>query len=220
MCHSPRTPTTTASIRVNDHHEAGSILRERRPSAVSSRCSAHRATAVPRTAVTIATNFSGVGEVVKRVSSVASRRRPSGVAPVRSENTPTICGRRSRSKTCSTSFLVLPVIAAVVCAGSDDTVTAQTPPSRPVTGALRRTVFRTVTSTRSPVTRADSAQRSGSAAPIGAVDTNAPPPDSAKSPMAEQGIVSSNSVGVYDTRGAVTAAIAPPSGHEMRASVC
>ncbi len=49
---------------------------------------------VAATASTIAASFSAVGVVEKRVSIVADSRSPAGAGPLRSVNTPTICGRR------------------------------------------------------------------------------------------------------------------------------
>ena len=53
---------------------------------------------VDTTASTIAISFSVVGVVENRVSMVAESRSPAGAGPVRSVNTPTICGRRLGSE--------------------------------------------------------------------------------------------------------------------------
>ncbi len=67
---------------------------EPRPSNWSRRHNAISATTVATIAPMIASSFSVVGRVENRVSMVAETASPGGAGPVRSVNTPTICGRR------------------------------------------------------------------------------------------------------------------------------
>ena len=143
-------------MRVNDHHDAGNRRRWRRPSARSSRVSVHNASAVATTATIIATIFSTVGDVVKRVSTAAVTETPSSAGPGRSVKMPTSWGRRSRSKVRSPDAAAEPVIAATVRSEFEDRVTEQSP-DRSSTGAEASNVLREMTSNiagpSSPATR-------------------------------------------------------------------
>ncbi len=83
-----------ASARVNVRQLAGISRRIRWPSSWSRRHSAISATIVARIAPTIADSFKVVGVVENLVSIVADICSPGGAGPIRSVNTPTICGRR------------------------------------------------------------------------------------------------------------------------------
>jgi hypothetical protein len=123
MCHTRNPPITTESVSVKRRQRAGMMRCMRRPSTWSSRHRASSATTVAAIANSIAVSFKTVGLLVNRVSSSADTDSPGGAGPMRSVNTPTICGRRlgsAKPVSCSVpSGLVSPTNVANVPASDE-----------------------------------------------------------------------------------------------------
>src|SRR6201986_4137299 len=139
---------------------------------------------VARMAPTIASSFNVVGVVENRVSMVAENRNPGGAGPVRSVNSPTICGRRLGSENPPDCGLpagsVRPTKVANVPGGGEVISMLEHPgppgpPSACSRDTLAITTLRSVTSTRLALTTTNSALSAASLPFLGAVLSTTPP---------------------------------------------
>ena len=175
-------------------------------------------------APTIASSFSVVGVVENRVSRVADMLSPGGAGPVRSVNTPTICGRRlgsakplrSGAPPGSLSPTKLANVPACVEVMSMCSHCADATRSR---GTDRMTTLRSVTSTRWALTTTNSALRLASLPCLGAVPSTTPPVGGISRTM-PHGTVATKSTGVREISGDVTLLSWPFCGQFSIAVVC
>src|ERR1700731_1467172 len=179
---------------------------------------------VDRMAPTIASNFSVVGVVENRVSMVAQNRNPGGTGPVRSVNTPTLCGRRLGSAKPPDSGLppgsVRPTKVAKVPARVEViSMRWQSGDSACSRGTLAITTLRSVTSTRWPLTTTNNALSAASLPFLGAV-LSTTPPSGGRPRTTEHGTVAVTSTGVSEISGAVTLFNRPVCGQFSVAVVC
>ena len=163
-------------------------------------------------APTIASSFNVVGVVENRVSMVAENRNPGGAGPVRSVNTPTICGRRlgsAKPPDCGlpaasvSPTKVAKVPARVEVISMLEHPGAPGPPSAWSRDTLAITTLRSVTSTRLPLTTTNNALRAASLPFFGAV-LNTTPPSAGRSRTTAHGTVAVTSTGDSEIIGAVT----------------
>jgi hypothetical protein len=163
---------------------------------------------VDRMAPTIASSFNVVGVVENLVSMVAENFNPGGAGPVRSVNTPTICGRRLGS--------AKPPDWGLPAASVSPTKVAKVPARVEVISIRRHcadsacsretlamTTLRSVTSTRLPLTTTNSALSAASLPFFGAV-LNTTPPLAGRPRTTAHGTVAVTSTGDSEINGAVT----------------
>ncbi|PFX04554.1 hypothetical protein CJ468_05324 [Nocardia farcinica] len=204
MCHSTSVPSTAPSAGPKRHQCAGRKRRARRPSEVSSRCSATSAITVNTAAAIITASFSGLGVEEKRESMSACTRAPPSCPASRSVNTPTIWGLMSRvtllrngvpsARDTPTNSAVVAASVASTLISAHEAISA-TGAESSGTSRCRSVRVPSATETTRPLLVAwpDA---------TGMVDSRVDAPE----PSTEQGSEASRRSGTYDTRGAVTLA--------------
>src|SRR3984957_12568241 len=167
---------------------------------------------VDRMAPTIASSFNVVGVVENLVSMVAENFNPGGAGPVRSVNTPTICGRRLGSAkppdwglpAGSVNPTKVPKVPArVEVISMLEHPGAPGPPSACSRDTLAITTLRSVTSTRLPLTTTNNALSAASLPFLGAV-LSTTPPSGGRLRITAQGTLAVTSTGDREISGAVT----------------